>query len=886
MQLRELKLRNIRSYREATLALGPGTTLIVGDVGSGKTSLLYGIELALFGFAEVEAPYLVRQDASEAEVTVGLADGDDRIEVSRHLKRLTRKSRASFEVTAATFRRNGAATQYSATELRQRVIDLLGFPDNPNPRAHSDLWRWAVYLPQERMRDVLDQEAGSRLETVRKSLGLEQYRIASENAHDVVAPRLRADAEKLEAEAEGLRHHDDEFTRLSAEIEAQDAALPELTEQVARLRGERDEQRRSLEALEQRRQSAEFDRTRLNELDGQIASARARTSEVERRAGELRLESETLERELTSLATTPGELERHDAALAELRGRREGLRRRQSELTSILSELPRLRSERAALEATQRGAQRQLIETAQEVERAEAALQTGAGSGPLREPPAPTPRGLADIDRDSAQIEERRSVATSEVGRLDGAAHEVEELLTVGRCPRCHQAVRPEEFESHRAEALRAVEEARRTAAELETSATSLREERRARERYERAHDRWIERERAQAELLGRRDRLRASVQELTAAQDRAVAALGALARNITRLEPRESELHGLLDPLGEVERMVESADGQRAQLVRDLERLRAGEERRASGRRRTEELARELVAAGEQMSLLSARSLELSERLEGAEGLAQELAHSRQERDRIEGATAHAEQSLARAEQQLADKRDRRDASVAGRRRRGELVADADHRRALAGWLAGPFTEAIEVVERRRLAAAQVEFERTLARHFATLVEDPAMVARCGSSFAPAVEIEGEWTPPEALSGGERTALALAFRLALGEVVRSAGRLQLETLLLDEPTDGFSPEQVIRMGELIESLQIPQVILVSHEGALAAISDRVVRVRKVAGESVLEGTDGGTGRTVASSSPPSATGLAAARRTRRRKATLDGEPATAPPAV
>ena len=105
-------------------------------------------------------------------------------------------------------------------------------------------------------------------------------------------------------------------------------------------------------------------------------------------------------------------------------------------------------------------------------------------------------------------------------------------------------------------------------------------------------------------------------------------------------------------------------------------------------------------------------------------------------------------------------------------------------------------------------------------------------------------------------MSGGERTSLALAFRLALAHVVRSMGSLRLDTILLDEPTDGFSPEQVIRMGELLEELALPQVILVSHESQLAAISDRVIRVQKPDGRSTVDsgrGTQHESGDRIAS---------------------------------
>lgn len=185
--------------------------------------------------------------------------------------------------------------------------------------------------------------------------------------------------------------------------------------------------------------------------------------------------------------------------------------------------------------------------------------------------------------------------------------------------------------------------------------------------------------------------------------------------------------------------------------------------------------------------------------------------------------------------------------------------------------------------LEQRLLVRAQADFERAFARYFHSLVDDPSLLARCDTAFTPAVEIQGEWTPAEALSGGERTALALAYRLALGHVVRAFGQLTLSTVILDEPTDGFSPEQVIRMGELLDELDLPQVLLVSHEGGLASVADRVIRVRKEGGTSSLleEERPGVPGET---SVPAPATEPAAATpRGRRRRRTV--EEAAAEPA-
>src|SRR5215469_15767987 len=173
MQIQSVRLRNIRSYESAELSLGPGITLLIGDVGAGKTSLLYGIEMALFGFAEVDPVHLVRHRARQAEVDLRLTGDGHRYELRRRFSRRTRKGRAVFEPDDCAFSEDGHLAKYSPTELRQRAIDLLGFPDNPNPRAHSDLWRWAVYIPQEQMREILAAEPGARRETVRKALGLQ-----------------------------------------------------------------------------------------------------------------------------------------------------------------------------------------------------------------------------------------------------------------------------------------------------------------------------------------------------------------------------------------------------------------------------------------------------------------------------------------------------------------------------------------------------------------------------------------------------------------------------------------------------------------------------------------------------------------------------------------
>ncbi len=215
---------------------------------------------------------------------------------------------------------------------------------------------------------------------------------------------------------------------------------------------------------------------------------------------------------------------------------------------------------------------------------------------------------------------------------------------------------------------------------------------------------------------------------------------------------------------------------------------------------------------------------------------------------EQVRAAERAAERALSEAREALVRADTRRDALVLrartaerGRAERAARLAEATELEAKSDWIGEPFRIAVLRMEKELLAHAQGAFDRAFSRYFAALLDDPGLSARTDASFTPEVTIAGEATPAEALSGGERTGLALAFRLALASVVRSLGEVRLETLLLDEPTDGFSAEQVVRMGELLEELALPQVVVVSHESQLTSIADRTVKVVKLDGRSRLE---------------------------------------------
>ncbi len=102
----------------------------------------------------------------------------------------------------------------------------------------------------------------------------------------------------------------------------------------------------------------------------------------------------------------------------------------------------------------------------------------------------------------------------------------------------------------------------------------------------------------------------------------------------------------------------------------------------------------------------------------------------------------------------------------------------------------------------------------------------------------------EGHEREASSLSGGERTLLAFAYRLALGQLIMQARTGHgLPLLLLDEPTESLGGEDgsVNRLAEAIARFKaVEQIIAVTHNEAFADKADHVIRLGKEAGKSVV----------------------------------------------
>ncbi|HYA56149.1 MAG TPA: SMC family ATPase [Nitrososphaerales archaeon] len=232
MLVRRLILKNIRSYNdgeETAVDLPDGVVLFEGDIGSGKSTLLYAIEFALFGFSDLKGSHLLSEGKQAGKVSITFESGGTEYTVLRHLK-----ARGEEVVQEDCYiYANGERAKLSPSDLKERVVSVLGFNEPTHPKAESLVYRYAVFTPQEQMKEILVQNPEDRMHVIRRILGAQSYQVAAENS-EIIERTIREVVHDLKRESEYLETREDEMEATVKEVADLEGELPKLKEAEAR----------------------------------------------------------------------------------------------------------------------------------------------------------------------------------------------------------------------------------------------------------------------------------------------------------------------------------------------------------------------------------------------------------------------------------------------------------------------------------------------------------------------------------------------------------------------------------------------------------------------------------------------------------------------------
>lgn len=793
MLLQQLKLENIRSYTNQTITFPSGSTILAGDIGSGKSTILLAIEFALFGTSRPDLPAeaLLRKGANNGSVELQFVLDREEIIIKRNLKR----DKDGIKQTAGYVLINDLKKELMPIELKAEMIAKLGYPEEFITKNKNYLFRYTVYTPQEEMKLILQDEPEARLDVLRKAFNIDKYKTVRENLQYYLRI-LRQNQNVLQAKTEPYEEQKQKLERLNLELEQILKLLAELTPQLHSQKEQWQQQKEILETLEQQQQ------VYWQKVQQQKHLA-ATITEKKQLQQQLKLKTEQIERQLKELllpeSLNQEEIEQQLKALEEQKNLILTANSRQQERLNYLQKL--------------------IQETQQNLRLEEAQLSSQGEKELLIEKLTTEIQAKESWQKKSLELEEYFTELSRQIASHKTLINQSLELKnkiqSLAQCPTCLQEVTM----SHKQEILTVEEEKIRTAERLLTE-------------YDHRLNMILVQRTAARNNLQQFSQQENMLIKLKVEQQRAVERQTALTRMKEQLlawnkEKEEVEINSQQWPIAKVKELDRQV--QQSRLL-----LQQYQQQQYLERNRTELLKQETELT-ENLQQLQSRLITLEQELETQKDVSikineqkitvNHLAQKEQELQLLEMRFQTQKQNLQQQQQEL----------QLSLQRLQELKNSLKQLQELHYWLEEHFLNLTYTIEKQVMLNIHHLFSQLFQEWFSILIEDGNMSSRLDDAFTPVIEQNGYEIDFANLSGGERTSAALAYRLALNKVINEVIP-QIKTkdlLILDEPTDGFSSEQLDKVREVLERLNLKQTLIVSHESKIETFVDNVIRVRK-----------------------------------------------------
>jgi len=780
MMIRRIYIENIFSHARTEISFGEGLTAIVGPNGAGKSSIVESILLALFDSGGQTSAEVIRTRNNKRGI---VRTGSNGAVIELDFEAMGRLFRVRREYDAQGNSRSHYLAEISGG--RQRIL-ARGVSEvtkyivtNILGAGDPRIFTTTIFSRQDMLGQILEISASDRGSKILSLIGLED----------------------LEKAREAIRDAANIADKRLVEIARDEERLRDLRTRLAR-------ERKDLERL----------KIEISDLD-------RRLSELEERRRELRLKIDIIRRfrdlsdRIKDLESLGGELERMRRDIVEIDRRLESYRGEGIDLGYV----------RGSIEKYQRASicMKRLEDVEEKIKRYREQIDAIRASMGREEAVAIMKiLGVEAFEDPSDAIDLLRSSIENiryRLSRIEGLVEIHMKALSMrpedNRCPFCGQDLDPQNIkhivEKHKEELQR------------------LRDEMEEMKRlYEKALIIYQDLEKLSGRLreyVAKIDEASREAEDLKLCSGEANTICSEIFMKIQRIGLASNSGAGFKE-CGEILRSLER------ELGGLLERRRVYEERlrEIMGIYKEQELrelrarAREIIAENpwlEELGDYAKAEKDLEDELRkiqsNIENLTMEAGSKRGELTRLDKIIAEREQEIRELEKRVSI-RPSLERSLRVLRILEKNIFGRDG--LLSQKLIGILISRLEEEVNRSLQIFSRSFRISIDRNFEISV-------RTNGGSLPGIN---------SLSGGERTMLAIAFRIALAKIL--LGRLP-GVMILDEPTQNLDAENKARLFEIIKAIAgvIRQVIIVTHDEEIIQKADRVIRVYNENGMSRVE---------------------------------------------
>ncbi len=855
MILKSIELENIRSYKDKTVIDFPyGRTLFQGDIGSGKSTILSAVEFALFGLGDIDAEHLLRVGTARGSVFLEFESNKQIYKVYRSLSR----KRDKIVQNEGYLYENGTRSTYSVSELKTKILDIIKINERTETKTTSVVYRYAVYTPQEMMKQILSSNNERRLDILRRAFGIEEYSTAKRNAEKFLSgmrvllksrKELVADLEEYRS---NLTNKQELVTNSKKDIEIISSLIKEREEMINVLDGE-------LARLAKTKEE-------LLELDLSLKSCKTNLSRYEKDKASKLEELNRLARDLTRAEESLKIISELDSPYKDLMAKR-------SELITLADSAmtyDRLVSEKARLEAQIKTEgdkldtecsrlKSEIVAMNVEIEYAHDATSNLDSLTQREKYLSQNVMALAQLRKDFQNVSDglsqtsvRMNAVESEISNEQEQIDNILKLSQQAVCPCCGQKLTPQHVSQM-------VEKFKQKQTVLERDCSALNDACKVFEnRKNEIGSKIEETEKLEMEL----NSIRVEISGLNAkrlagdnASEKMKETVEMLDLFVKRLESNDFaaqektqliSVNSSLESLSNANEMYANCQSVLTLYQNDnVEKRYLDNQSIAQSKAKTVEqtefvqksileLDNDIKETAEEIPKLESSyklkngDLEVLPKLESERSnLANEVSEHKQQLAVKSAIVKEAQENIAEIYKK-----------VDFLRKKYEELQYMD---IMARWLDECFIPSLDTIETYVMKTINEGFAHQFQKWFNLLVDSPDIMVELDECFAPLIHQNGHRMEVDTLSGGEKTAVAMAYRLALNEVIKRLADMDDNLLILDEPTDGFSKEQMYQLKHVFDGLSASQVIIVSHEKELEGFVEFTCKVIKEGDCSMVE---------------------------------------------
>ena len=803
MLLNSIIIENIRSYTHEEIIFPRGISLFEGDIGSGKSTILMAIEFALFGLGSQKAESLLAKKSESGYVILEFSVDGEKYEIKRTLKR--NSGGVNQDPKNSWIKVGDNIEPLSPSELKQRVLQILKFNEPAEPTAVSRIFRYAIFTPQEAMKEVLDSK--NRLVTIRRAFGIEDYSIAAENAK-IVTNEIRIIMASLQQRFSNI-------SELESQISESEKMIISVNSDIAKLQTKKTE-------FEKIENAKDVELKELLAKNNEKTKLESKKENVEEKIEHLKSRIEKIEQEILE---SEEEMVQNNEKLSHLLEiKKPDTAKSLSEIMAEIKKYQGINNELIKLESERDSIQKDISKIKENLgdKIKSDRVELENVSRDLENEKKALKRFSEELDEKIEKVNGQKIQKQTIIQSLE---KEIAEFTKLGNaCPTCKQEITA----THHHDLVNTKKkEIEKISLELKSITDSFFESKsKSKEILSKIESYDMEILQIQKILPGilEHDAKSSKLVQIEA-KIKEIGSIGNLkefegknpVEYFLELKDKVMQHESVLD---KIKQIIETKDRAEKLIHKDQIEAKNMETEITCNESELEQVITTLKTFENLDEIISKKN--------------SELKSVRSEITQIIGTLAASKEKLGNEQEKITQNKSKIEESKKWEKK-FKLVSQYKE------WLEAFFVPTVIQIEKQVLLSILQNFNETYHRWYSILVEDQSKESRIDENFTPIVNQDGYEQEIGYLSGGEKTSIALAYRLTLNSLMRKeTDSMKSNLLILDEPTDGFSKNQLGKIREVLDELKSEQIILVSHEKELETYVDNIFQISKQNGLSKI----------------------------------------------